>query len=239
MNINTPNDMKHLSAIIIGAAIIIAAAMLPLSVAKLKSFDRTVTVKGLCEREVNADKVIWPLSYKVVGDDLPALLREIENCNSTILKFLSGGGVPADQITISSPVISDKYADEYGNNNRVNRYIITNVVTVCSSQVDDVLKLQATSADLLKQGVPLVANSWENQVEFAYEALNDIKPEMIEEATANAREAAQKFAQDSGSQIGKILTASQGTFSINDRDANTPYIKRVRVVTSVTYYLKR
>lgn len=231
--------MKHTSAIILGASIIIAAAMLPLSVAKLRSYDRTVTVKGLCEREVKADKVIWPLSYKVVGDDLQALLRETEKCNATIKSFLSEGGIPDTQVTISSPVISDKYADEYGNNNRVNRYIVTNVVTVCSSQVDDVLKLQASSADLLKQGVPLVANSWENQVEFAYEALNDIKPEMIEEATANAREAAQKFAQDSGSHIGKILTASQGTFSINDRDANTPYIKRVRVVTNVTYYLKR
>lgn len=231
--------MKHISAIIIGASIIIAAAMLPLSVAKLRSYDRTVTVKGLCEREVKADKVIWPLSYKVVGDDLQALLRETEKCNATIRNFLAEGGIPDTQVTISSPVISDKYADEYGNNNRVNRYIVTNVVTVCSGQVDDVLKLQASSAGLLKQGVPLVANSWENQVEFAYEALNDIKPEMIEEATANAREAAQKFAQDSGSHIGKILTASQGTFSINDRDANTPYIKRVRVVTNVTYYLKR
>lgn len=231
--------MKHISAVIIGASLIIAASMLPLSVAKLKSFDRTVTVKGLCEREVKADKVIWPLSYKVVGDDLQDLLRETEKCNATIRTFLTEGGIPADQITFSSPVISDKYADEYGNNNRVNRYIVTNVVTVCSDQVDDVLKLQASSSDLLKHGVPLVANSWENQVEFAYEALNDIKPEMIEEATANAREAAQKFAQDSGSHIGKILTATQGTFSINDRDANTPYIKRVRVVTNVTYYLKR
>lgn len=231
--------MKHLSAIILGASIVIAAAMLPLSVSKLKSYDRLVTVKGLCEREVMADKVIWPLSYKVVGDDLQSLLRETEKCNETIRKFLSDGGVSSDQVTISSPVISDKYADEYGNNNRVNRYIVTNVVTVCSGQVNDVLKLQASSSDLLKQGVPLVANSWENQVEFAYEALNDIKPEMIEEATANAREAAQKFAQDSGSRIGKIKTATQGTFSISDRDANTPHIKRVRVVTNVTYYLKR
>lgn len=230
--------MKNLSAIILGAAIVIAGAMLPYSVAKLKSYDRTVTVKGLCEREVKADKVIWPIVYKVVGNDLQELLREIENDNNAIVKFITGGGVPAEQITISSPAISDKYADEYGNNDRVNRFIITNVVTVCSDQVDDVLKLQRSSSDLLKMGISLVPENWDNQTEFAYEALNDIKPEMIEEATANAREAAQKFAQDSDSHIGKILTASQGTFSINDRDANTPYIKRVRVVTYVTYYLK-
>lgn len=231
--------MKHLSAIILGASIVIAAAMLPLSVSKLKSYDRLVTVKGLCEREVMADKVIWPLSYKVVGNDLQELLRETEASNSAIVKFLTDGGVPAEQISIASPVISDKYANEYGDNDRVYRYLITNVVTVCSDKVDEVLKLMSSSSELLKQGITLIANSWENQVEFAYEALNDIKPEMIEEATANAREAAQKFAQDSGSRIGKIKTATQGTFSISDRDANTPHIKRVRVVTNVTYYLKR
>lgn len=81
-------------------------------------------------------------------------------------------------------------------------------------------------------------NSWENQVQFQFEGLNAIKPEMIEDATKNAREAAEKFAKDSDSRLGKIKTASQGTFTISDRDSNTPYIKKVRVVSSVTYYLK-
>ena len=75
-------------------------------------------------------------------------------------------------------------------------------------------------------------------MEFQYEGLNDIKPQMIEEATRNAREAAEKFAKDSDSRLGKIRTANQGTFTIENRDSNTPYIKKVRVVTSVTYYLK-
>lgn len=83
------------------------------------------------------------------------------------------------------------------------------------------------------------SNSWENPVEFKYEGLNDIKPQMIEEATKNAREAALKFAKDSDSRLGKIKTANQGTFSIENRDSNTPHIKKVRVVTSVTYYLKK
>ena len=94
-------------------------------------------------------------------------------------------------------------------------------------------------AELLKKGVVAGAgNDWENPVEFKYEGLNDIKPQMIEEATRNARETAQKFAKDSRSKLGKIKTASQGTFTIENRDSNTPYIKTVRVVTSVTYYLK-
>lgn len=225
--------------IIIAASIVLAGAMLPVSVARLKSYDRTVDVKGLCEKEVRADKVIWPLTYKVVGNDLNAALREIESDNAVVMSFLRDGGVADADITVKAPDISDKYASEYGNNDRVYRYLCTCVITVCTSDVDKVLSLQTKLSDLMKKGIALTTNDWQNQTQFKFEALNDIKPEMIEEATANAREAARKFAQDSGSRLGKIKTATQGTFSIEDRDTNTPYIKKVRVVTYVTYYLNR
>ena len=100
------------------------------------------------------------------------------------------------------------------------------------------LELRAEQAELLKKGVVTAGNNWENTIEFKYEGLNNIKPQMIEEATKNARETAEKFAKDSQSRLGKIKTANQGTFTIENRDSNTPYIKKVRVVTSVTYYLK-
>ena len=154
------------------------------------------------------------------------------------MSFLQSGGIKADEITVSVPKISDKYATEYGSNDRTYRYIATNVVTVCTSDVDAVLTLMSKQSELLKQGVVTGGDSWEHPVEFKYEGLNDIKPQMIEEATMNAREAAQKFAKDSDSRLGKIKTANQGTFTIENRDSNTPYIKTVRVVTSVTYYLK-
>ena len=111
-------------------------------------------------------------------------------------------------------------------------------MTVCSDRVDSVLALMDRQQELLRKGVVVIGGSWENPVEFRYEALNELKPSMIEEATKNAREVGQKFASDSGSRLGKIKTASQGVFSIENRDSNTPYIKKVRVVTSVTYYLK-
>lgn len=139
---------------------------------------------------------------------------------------------------MSVPSISDKFANEYGSNDRAYRYIAKSVVTVCTDKVDAVLALMARQSELLKQGVVTAGENWENPVEFRYEGLNEIKPQMIEEATQNAREAAQKFAKDSGSRLGKIRTANQGTFTIENRDSNTPYIKKVRVVTSVTYYLK-
>lgn len=224
--------------LIMAAAIVIAGAMLPISVAKLKGYDRTIEVKGLCEREVKADKVIWPLTYKVMGNDLASVLEQTEQYNKAIVDFMIAGGIPSEQISITPPEISDKLASEYGTNDRVYRYLCTNVVTVCTENVEAAIALQARKSELIKKGITFTANDWENQTHFNFEALNDIKPEMIEEATANAREAADKFAKDSGSRIGKIKTATQGTFSITDRDDNTPQIKKVRVVTYITYYIK-
>lgn len=225
-------------SLIIAAAIVVAGAMLPLSVALFKSYDRTVDVKGLCEQEVKADKVIWPLAYKVMSNDLKEALRQVENQNAIIVDFLKAGGLTEAEFSVKAPEISDKYASEYGNNDRVFRYLLSSVITVYTSNVDVVLDLQARVSELMDKGVVLNAERWDNPTQFKFEALNEIKPAMIEQATANAREAAQKFAQDSGSKLGKIKTATQGTFSIEDRDSNTPHVKKVRVVTYVTYYLK-
>lgn len=217
--------------------LVVLGLMIPRAVGKYRSYDRTVNVKGLCEKEVMADKVIWPVVYKVMADDIQSIYDQTDRNNATIRAFLESGGVEASEITVSVPQISDKYANEYGSNDRAFRYIATNVMTVCTDKVDVVLELMSRQSELLKKGIVTGGNSWENPVEFKYEGLNGIKPEMIEEATKNAREAADKFAKDSESRLGKIRTANQGTFTIENRDSNTPYIKKVRVVTSVTYYL--
>lgn len=202
-----------------------------------RSFDRTVAVKGLCERQVKADKVIWPLAYKFGGNSLSEMYARVGSMNDKIVEFLTSAGVPEDEISVNPPEIEDNRAVSYSTNATYN-YVITSVVTVCSGNIDLVLELQNRVGELIEQGVPVgTAGSWSNPTVFSYNGLNDIKPEMIEEATANAREAAQKFAKDCDSRLGKIKTASQGQFTITDRDSNTPYIKNVRVVTSVVYYL--
>lgn len=226
------------SGLCIMTGLVVLGLMIPRAVSTFRSYDRIVNVKGLCEKEVKADKVIWPIVYRVMSDDISSVYEQTDRNNATIISFLKDGGIEASDITVSVPVISDKYANEYGSNDRTFRYIAKNVVTVCTGDVDAVLKLMSKQADLLKKGLVIGGNEWENPVEFQYEGLNEIKPTMIEEATQNAREAAQKFAKDSGSRLGKIKTANQGTFTIGNRDSNTPYIKKVRVVTSVTYYLK-
>lgn len=231
---------KFYSGLFIMIGLIVAGLQIPTAVRELKSFDRTVNVKGLCEREVKADKVIWPLSFKAAGNDLSTVYATAEAQTAKVVDFLKAGGLEESSIRVSTPSVSDKFAQEYGSAERVYRYIIKCTVTVCSSEVDKVLELRSRQAELVKAGVAFDAeNSWDNLVEFKFEGLNEIKPEMIEEATKNAREVAQKFATDSNSKLGKIKTASQGTFSIENRDSNTPDIKRVRVVTSVTYYLKK
>ena len=230
---------KFYSGLFVMIGLIVLGMMMPRAVDKFRSFDRMVNVKGLCEKEVKADKVIWPVVYRVMADDVQSVYDQTDSNNAAIIAFLKAGGIKDSEITVSVPEISDKYATEYGSNDRAFRYIAKNVITVYTSDVDAVLALMSRQSDLLKKGIVTGgSNQWENPVEFKYEGLNEIKPEMIEEATRNAREAAEKFAKDSDSRLGKIKTANQGTFTIENRDSNTPYIKKVRVVTSVTYYLK-
>ena len=229
---------KFYSGLFIMIGLVVLGMMFPRAVEKYRSYDRTVNVKGLCEKEVKADKVIWPVVYKVMANDIQSIYDQTDRSNETIVDLLKAGGIDVSEITVSVPQISDKFANEYGNNDRAYRYIATNVITVYTDKVDAVLSLMSKQSDLLKKGIVTGGNNWENPVEFKYEGLNEIKPAMIEEATMNAREAAEKFAKDSDSRLGKIKTANQGTFTIENRDSNTPYIKKVRVVTSVTYYLK-
>lgn len=129
-------------------------------------------------------------------------------------------------------------ADRYNSNPLPYRYNVTNVLVVTSSQVELVRKLIEQQTQLLKQGIAIVAGDYQYQTTYEYTELNSVKPAMIADATKNAREAANKFAEDSESKLGKIKTASQGQFSIEDRDQYTPYIKRIRVVSTIVYYLK-
>lgn len=228
--------IKNSNGLLVMLGLAIIGCMLPLSVVKWKSYDRTVSVKGLCEREVKADKAIWPVSFKVVGNELGSLNAEIDRNTASIVEFLKAGGIPDNEITVALPKVSDKFAQEYGGNERTFRYVASCTVTVCSSMVDEVLALMANQSALLKRGIVLTCD-WDCTPQFNFESLNEVKPGMIEEATKNAREVAEKFAKDSDSRLGKIKDASQGTFSIENRDSNTPYIKKVRIVTYVTYYL--
>ena len=197
--------------------------------------DRVVTVKGLAERNVQADYVIWPVTFRVTGNDLSALYEKAQTQSEEIRNFLTSQGIKAQDISQGTPSVQDLHADFYGNNLPPERYRMEMAVSVATTDVDTVLKAMVNQSELIQKGVLFTQNY---RTQFSFNGLNSIKPEMVEEATKNARSTAQKFAEDSDSELGKIRRASQGQFSIYDRDSNTPYIKRVRVVTTVEYYLK-
>ena len=199
--------------------------------------DRIVTVKGLSERQVKADRVIWPVGFRELGDDLQDVYGRIEKRKDQVVAFLKEAGLTDAEIEVASPQVTDAQAEMYANQKSRYRYSMTQTVTVSSDKVDLVRDLLVRQSDLIKAGVTLVGDySW--RTSFQFTGLNTGKPAMIEEATKNARASAEKFAQDSGSSLGKIRRANQGQFSITDRDSNTPYIKSVRVVTTVEYFLK-
>jgi hypothetical protein len=224
--------------LLVAIGLLLLGVQIKRGLTSISANQRTVTVRGLCEKEVKANKVTWPIVSKEVGNDLPSIYANIENTNAAILKFLKSNGIKDTEISVNAPQVVDMQADRYNSNPIPFRYNVTNVVVVTSSQVDLVRKLIERQTELLKQGIAIVAGDYQYQTTYEYTDLNTIKPGMIADATKNAREAAMKFAEDSESELGKIKTASQGQFSIEDRDQYTPYIKNVRVVSTIVYFLK-
>jgi uncharacterized protein len=236
------NDRNVGGALVLGvflcAGLIALGIIVSNGMMKVKALERTVSVKGLSEREVPADVAIWPIKFNEVNNDLNELFSSIQNKNGLVERFLQENGFKEDEISISVPAIVDRQAQGYSDAAKIPfRYSGSSSITVYSPNVEAVRKTMNKVVDLGKKGVAIVGEDYQTRTEFLFTKLNDIKPAMIEEATRNAREVAEKFAKDSDSKLGKIKRASQGQFSISNRDSNTPYIKKVRVVSTVEYYL--
>ena len=198
---------------------------------------RTVDVRGLATREVKANRVTWPIVFKQVGNDLPTVYAAVSKTNADIVAYLKANGLTDKEISVGAPSMTDLTTDRYNTQPIPFNYSVQSVVSVSSSQVDKVHDLINRQGELMEHGIA-IASDYSYQTTYDYTELNRIKPAMIAEATQNAREAASKFAEDSKSKLGKIKSAYQGQFSIEDRDQYTPYIKEVRVVTTLTYFLE-
>jgi hypothetical protein len=236
------NEPISRSLVVVGASLLLGCIALGWLLGnyalRVKKFDRTVVVKGLSEREVPADVAIWPLTFQEANNDLAALFAGVQKKNSQVTEFLVGHGIAKDAITVGPPVVIDRYAQAYGDTrNAMYRYTATSTVTVYSTDVAAVRKAMQDVISLGQKGVALSGEGYQSQTQFEFTGLAKLKPAMIEEATKNARSVAEKFAADSDSRLGKIRSAQQGQFSIEDRDSTTPYIKKVRVVSTVEYHL--
>lgn len=221
-----------IASLLVAVGIVLLGWFIKAGIDNLAFHDRNVTVKGLAEREVEANRVIWPISYEIAGNNLLSLYDQMTDYNKKITKFLTTNGIDKDEITITPPDIYNATTNQYTTSRQFD-YSLSCHVTIVTTKVKKVRELLDRQSELLKEGVPY-SNSY---ISYEFTALNDIKPEMIAEATKNAREAAAKFAEDSGSKVGKIRSASQGQFSIESQES-TPFIKKVRVVSTIVYYLE-
>ena len=229
--------IRLMSALALAAGIAAGGWFAGEGLLKARQLDRSVTVKGLAEQEHPANIAIWPVRFVRPGNDLQELTTQLDSDAQKIRAFLLDSGFTDEELTLNPPAIIDKQAQSYGEQGAKYRYSASGLVTIYTTKVDLVRKAKSLLSDLGKQGVTINADEYQARAEYIFTGLNDVKPAMVEQATRNARQVAEKFAADSSSTLGKIKTARQGQFSILDRDSNTPYIKKVRVVSTLQYYL--
>jgi hypothetical protein len=254
---DTPTNMSKIDrggaallGLLLALGLIIGGWALGAEIKATRLSDRYVTVKGLVERTVKSDLAIWPLSYKEAGENLSVLYAKTEADKKAILQFLDRQGIQPSEIALGVIRVVDTQANEFGGGVRApQRYIIEQQITVRSSRVDQVAAAAQNTMQLLQKGIVLTSNPGQGLI-YKFSGLNSIKPDMITEATRNARAAADRFALDSGSKVGSIRQANQGVFSILAADqssesgegnftADASLMKTVRVVTSVQYYLSQ
>lgn len=251
MEISEPRGRLFQGALLM-IGLIVGGWILGAQIKAIKLADRYVTVKGLVERTVKSDNATWTLSFKEAGDDLKPVFARSESDKEKVLNFLASQGVSPAEITIGQISVTDRQTNEYsGNDAHASRYIVQQSITASSADVDKIARAGEKTAQLVEAGIVLSGNS---SIVYKFNGLNALKPDMITEATRNARASADRFAADSGSQVGSIRSASQGVFSVTaanltapaegedgpspgDDQGDTSIMKKVRVVSTIDYYL--
>jgi hypothetical protein len=206
---------------------------------------RTVTVKGLSEREVKADLGFWPIRFVVTGPTLEAARAQLEGAQGSVKSFLASKGFAETDWTVQNIQVEDRLAGYNAQSTPEDtRFVLTEDILVRSGDVQKLTDAARSIGDLLKLGVVLSSDSYNAGPSFIFTKIADLKGDMLTEATKRAREAAEKFAQESGAKVGDIQTANQGIVEINPaveipNDRPEKQIdKKVRVVTTITYFLR-
>ena len=223
-----------LAGALIALGLFFAGLFIYLGINKFASKDRVVSVKGLSTREVEADHAVWPLAYAWSGNDLPSLYSQLERVTARVQKHLLSLGFEESDIRQGAISVEDNWSNYYGERRPEYKYTLSSSLIVSTDKVQLVVASQGKEAELLKEGIIVKTQTW--NLDYQFNGLPELKPSMIEEATQNARAVAQKFADDAQCSLGSISRANQGQFSI-ESDEYQPWVKRVRVVTTVDYYL--
>ncbi len=227
---------QWIPATVLAIGLVLASVILAAAIRDFRISDRFVEVKGFAEREVVSDLAIWPIQYQLTGNSLDELRAAMDAADESVIAFLKLRGFSDAEISRTPPRINDQWAHASGPQRPAQRYTAERGITLRTDRVQATRTALQDAADLVSQGVVLTPG-WGQSAQFIFTGLEEIKPEMIAEATADARRAAARFAADSEARVGAIRSARQGFFSINERDSSTPEIKLVRVVTTIEYVL--
>lgn len=233
ININIMKE-RFFPALVVALGIALSGLFIYMGIHQFTYRDRAVTVKGLSTRDVQADYVVWPLRFSVSGNDLTSLSAELNRVEQTARTFFVNKGFNNEELTLSNIEVENNWAGYYEHRPEFH-YTVSRSLIISTADVERVIANQGCQAELLNQGVILQSYDW--NTDYQYRGLSELKPEMIEEATKNARAVAQKFADDAQCRLGSIRNASQGQFSV-EADNNQPWLMHVRVVTTVDYYLR-
>lgn len=223
-----------LSALLISLGLAAAGFFIGEGISGRNSGQRTISVKGLSEREVPASVATWTVDYSATGNDLAEINKKLAESTKAVLAFLKGAGFEETDMAVQPPSLHDTSMDERDKDSPPppERYRSSQSVLLRTAKVDAIKPALASASNLMVSGVLL---SGKAQPNYIYNELNDIKPGMIQEATKNARIAAEQFSRDSQTTLGKLRNASQGWFKVENRDEATPERKTVRVVVDVEY----
>ncbi|MGF1628434.1 MAG: SIMPL domain-containing protein [Kiloniellaceae bacterium] len=241
-----PNTLFGLAAaVVLAVAVALAGWFVGHGFLEGRKGDRYVTVKGLAEREVNADLAIWPLRFVATGNDLTEVQRKIVADGTLVGDFLAANGFAAEAFESRDLQVVDRLAQQYQQGQVESRFIIAQTITLRTDDVDRVAGLIGRLGELVASGLVLSDdNQWNAGPTYVFTGLNDLKPAMIAEATASARAGAEQFAADSGSRVGGIRRANQGVFQILPRDdipgaqEQKSVHKTLRVVSTIEYNLE-
>jgi hypothetical protein len=235
-------------ALILGTAIVIAGALVAYGLTRVRANDRYVTVKGVAERPVKADLAIWPLHLVAASDDLTAANAELQRSVAKVRAFLARHGIDTSQVSVQGFSVNDAATNQFGSAPRPqSRFVVRQTLIVRSTNPDAVQAASQHVTELVAAGVVLSSGEeyGPGGPTFVFSALNQLKPAMIGEATARAREGAEQFARDAHSTVGGILHANQGVFEILPRDQAAGITeasqidKTVRVVSTIDFLLTR
>ncbi|MBO4674209.1 MAG: SIMPL domain-containing protein [Bacteroidaceae bacterium] len=229
--------MQKYEKIIVAAIVAVGLLMLGLCIKggidNFTNKDRRVTVKGLAEKEVDADKVTWTMGVQASGDELKPLFSVLSTQADAIQQFLKEKGIKGKgDVTVNTYDVTDNLANVWGDNQPRYHYTVRRNVKVTSKDTQFISQLRQKVDELIDRGVILESD----YAEYEYTQFQQLKPEMMAEAISNAEKTACQFAENSHSTINKIVEAGQGEFSIDEADI--PYKKKVRVVSTITYSLK-